>query len=76
MTAFLDLTTTRTVGEVEGPVSWSTVDQYAHRYDVSGPQFDDLWYHVSHLDKAYLDRPKPKLPAPDASKPPKTRNRR
>lgn len=53
--AFLDLTSCRDLGTVEGPITWLTIQRYAEVYEVTGEQREDLFYHVQNLDQAYLE---------------------
>lgn len=54
--AFLDLTTCRGQGYgTEGPIGWLAIREYADAYDLSGEQREDLFYHIQHMDSAYLD---------------------
>ena len=54
-TAFLDLTSCRTLGYSEGPISWLTIHHYCEANGIEGEQREDMFYHIAHLDKAYLD---------------------
>lgn len=54
-TAFLDLTSCRTLGYSEGPISWLAIHYYCEANEIEGEQREDVFYHVSHLDKTYLD---------------------
>ena len=53
--AFLDLTSCRTLGYAQGPIPWLAIHHYCDAHDITGEQREDVFYHVSHLDKAYLD---------------------
>lgn len=54
-TAFLDLTSCRTLGYSQGPIPWLAIDRYCEVNEIEGEQREDVFYHVSRLDKAYLD---------------------
>lgn len=55
--AFSDLSSSRQLGEVvPGPIAWGDIQRYCEVYGIEGEQREDLFYHVQHLDKAYLDR--------------------
>lgn len=54
--AFMDLTTCRGQGYgTEGPISWLAIRDYAESQGIDGEQLEDLFYHISHLDAAYLE---------------------
>jgi hypothetical protein len=54
--AFFDLTSCRSLGYgIEGPITWLTVDEYADRIGLEGDQREDLHFHISRMDKTYLD---------------------
>lgn len=55
--AFLDLTTCRVIGGMgsEGPITWLVIDQYCKANDITGEQREDLFYHISKLDSAYME---------------------
>lgn len=54
--AFMDLTTCRGQGYgTEGPISWLVIAEYADRNEIEGEQREDLFYHIQHLDAAYLE---------------------
>lgn len=60
--AFMDLTTCRGQGYgSEGPIGWLQMFDYCCVYDISGEQQEDLFYHVQHLDRAYLEYKSKKL---------------
>lgn len=64
-TAFLDLTSCRTLGYSQGPIPWLAIDHYCQANEIEGEQREDVFYHVAHLDKAYLDwSSKKNAPAP------------
>lgn len=54
-TAFLDLTSCRTLGYSQGPIPWLAIHHYCEANEIEGEQREDMFYHVAHLDKAYLD---------------------
>lgn len=53
--AFLDLTSCRTLGYAQGPIPWVAIHHYCEAHDITGEQREDVFYHVAHLDKEYLD---------------------
>lgn len=53
--AFLDLTSCRSLGYAQGPIPWLAIHHYCDAHDITGEQREDVFYHVAHLDKAYLD---------------------
>jgi hypothetical protein len=54
MTAYLELTTCRTLGYGEGPIPWTAINTYCKVNRITGDQRDDLFYHVRNLDSEYL----------------------
>lgn len=54
--AFLELTTCRgsTYGS-EGPVSWLTINEYAHAKEFEEEQREDLFFFMGRMDAAYLN---------------------
>ena len=54
---FLDLTTSRPlVGfGAEAPVDWFRINRYCKEQGIEGEQREDFFYHIQHLDSAYLD---------------------
>jgi hypothetical protein len=54
--AFLDLTSCRTLGYAQGPIPWLAIHHYCEAHGIEGEQREDVFHHVSALDKAYLDR--------------------
>lgn len=54
-TAFLELTSCRTIGFGVGPIPWLAIIKYCEIHEVEGDQRDDLIYHVQVLDGVYLD---------------------
>lgn len=71
-TAFLDLTSCRTPGPVVNPITWLDIHYYCQANDIVEEQREDVFYHVTRLDKAYLDwsNKKPPPPAPPAPQKP------
>ncbi len=60
--AFMDLTTCRGQGYgTEGPIGWLAIRDYAVAQEIQGEQLEDLFYHIQHLDAAYLDHKAKKL---------------
>src|SRR5690606_6990813 len=53
--AFQDLSSERQVGQALGAIPWRAIDQYCIRYEIDGEQYDDMHYHISRLDRAYLE---------------------
>lgn len=54
--AFMDLTSCRSVGYIlPGPIPWSAIHIYCEAHQIEGEQREDVFYHVQHLDKSYLD---------------------
>ncbi len=53
--AFFDLTTCRTVGMGEGPIPWTSINDYCSRLDLSVDQSDDMFYYIRIMDGVYLD---------------------
>ncbi len=77
-TAFMDLTSSRSLGYMSaGPIPWHAIHLYCEANGITGEQREDVFYHVEHLDKSYLDwlakKQKQRL---DASKPPPTKRGR
>ncbi len=60
--AFMDLTTCRgqSYGS-EGPIGWFQIKEYAFVHGFEGEQEEDLFYHIQHLDNAYLEYKTKKL---------------
>ena len=54
MTAYLELTTCRSLGYGEGPIPWTAVHTYCTVNEITGDQRDDLFYHIRFLDTEYL----------------------
>lgn len=52
--AFMDLTTCRAMGMVEGPIPWTAVQSYCDELLLEGDQRDDMFYHIREMDGAYL----------------------
>lgn len=54
--AFMDLTSSRSLGYMSpGPIPWHAIHLYCEANGVTGEQREDVFYHVEHLDKLYLD---------------------
>lgn len=53
--AFLDLTSCRTLGYAQGPIPWLAIHHYCEAHGIEDEQREDIFYHVSRLDKVYLD---------------------
>lgn len=73
--AFLDLTSCRTLGYAQGPIPWLAIHHYCEAHEIEGEQREDVFYHVAHLDKAYLDWSAAKMKA-SAQAPPQKPGRR
>lgn len=54
-TAFLDLTSCRALGTSQGPISWLSIHYYCEANEIDGEQREDVFFHVTRLDKVYLD---------------------
>ncbi len=52
--AFMDLTTSRSIGMGEGPIPWHVVNDYCDRYEIDGEQREDVHYYITAMDSAYL----------------------
>jgi hypothetical protein len=54
--AFSDLTSCRGMGQgFPGPIPWTAINTYCEVHGIEGEQREDVFYHVQHLDKSYLD---------------------
>jgi len=53
-TGFMDLTTCREIGMVEGPISWTNMAGYCKFHNITGEQAEDFLYFVSRMDSTYL----------------------
>lgn len=51
--AFMDLCTSRQ-GFGDGPISWSTVNEYAKAYGLDDEQSEYLQFYISRMDIAYM----------------------
>ncbi|QKW95604.1 hypothetical protein AXL3_14 [Stenotrophomonas phage vB_SmaS-AXL_3] len=74
--AFMDLSSSRSAGHaIPGPIPWHAIQLYCDAHDIEGEQREDVFYHVQHLDKSYLDwsakKHKKDLAAANPPKPPK-----
>lgn len=54
LNAFMELTTCRTVGMGEGPISWIVVNTYCEAKGIYGDQRADMLYHIGSLDRTYI----------------------
>lgn len=52
--AFLDLTSCRTQGYAEGPISWLSIAHYAQLNGYNDDQIEDLFVHIGEMDTVYL----------------------
>lgn len=59
--AYMDLTTERRIGMVEGPIPWHSVVEYARTYELDFFEFDDLWEVIKQMDCEYLKHRDKKL---------------
>lgn len=73
-TAFMDLTSCRALGYAQGPIPWLAIHHYCEAHEIEDEQREDMFYHVSRLDKTYLDwsAEKAKKLAAQAAPPTKT----
>lgn len=53
--AFMDLTSSRSLGYSAGPIPWHAIHLYCEANGIVGEQREDVFYHVERLDKSYLD---------------------
>ena len=79
--AFLDLTSCRTLGQGIGPIPWLAIHYYCGAHEIEGEQREEVFYHVTRLDKEYLDwsvkkPPGKPEPAPAPERPNGRSNRR
>lgn len=51
--AFMDLCTSRQ-GFGDGPISWSTVNEYAKTYEFDEEQRENLQFYIGRMDTAYM----------------------
>jgi len=59
--AFWDLDTCRRNNDTsKGPIPWTAIFTYCEQYHIEGDQRDDMFYHISEMDHAYLDFHAPK----------------
>lgn len=52
---FLDLTSSRQIGEVLGPISVMTILEYCVLADIDGELRTDFVWLITHLDQKYLE---------------------
>lgn len=52
--AFRDLSGDRSIGMDRGPIQWSSIDRYCHRYLIVGEEFERFARIIRALDEAYL----------------------
>jgi len=68
----MDLTSSRILGPAgPGPISNNAIHEYCKAEEIYGEQRDAVFYHVTRLDKLYLERQfkkKPKDAPPPAAK--------
>ena len=54
--AFWELSTDRTIGMVEGPLPWSSIDRYAKRYGITDlDDFDYFSILLKQMDATYME---------------------
>lgn len=53
--AFLDCSSDREMGMAEGPLPWTSMNEWAIRYDIVGDEFDRLVLLLRAMDSVYLD---------------------
>lgn len=74
--AFGELNTTRAMGQVEGPIPWTAIREYAEVYDVRGDEFDEFNYLIRAMDLEYMSFRSEELKRQNAKlQKPKTRTR-
>ena len=54
--AFWELSTDRDFGMAEGPIPWTAMNDYAHRYDIWGDEFDRFVLLIKALDSVYIEK--------------------
>lgn len=68
----MDLTSSRILGPAgPGPISYNAIHEYCQAEEIYGEQRDAVFYHVTRLDRLYLERQfkkKPKDAPPPAAK--------
>lgn len=55
MEAFWDLTTTRSFGQVPGPISWSSIQFWASVHLLDSKTTSTLHWVIREMDNVYLD---------------------
>jgi hypothetical protein len=55
-TAFMDLSSCRSVGMGESAIPYSAVIDYCMYHEIWGEQRDDMIYHVRAMDATYLEQ--------------------
>jgi hypothetical protein len=53
-TAFLTLSSCRSVGFSEGRIPWTAARDYANQLDMTDEELEDLWMLVCSMDGEYL----------------------
>ena len=55
LSAFLDLSSCRTMGMAPGPIPWNAVHDYCDRLELDEEDREDMHFHVTRMDQVYLD---------------------
>lgn len=53
--AFQNLVNDRSIGVSVGPISWTTIEDYADRIGVSEDQREALHHHIGKMDVAFIE---------------------
>lgn len=53
-TAFMELSTCRSIGFGEGPIPWTATRDYCDEFALDGDQRLDMFYHIAAMDTVYL----------------------
>jgi hypothetical protein len=55
--AWITLGTTRPVSGMGGltTIPWTAVDRYAIRHEITGQAFEDFWFIIQVIDRAFID---------------------
>lgn len=59
------LTTCRQVGMGEGPIPWTAISAFCNENGIYGECREDFFYHIEHLDVAYLTYREKSKPPPN-----------
>lgn len=60
MQGFNDLDSSRTIGMVEGPISWNAVQEYCMLNELDEDQTADMHYYIREMDSEFLKERKKK----------------